>query len=92
MSVATTICFWDATFQADGCIRNTDLLGRHCANPCVSGMFTWQLITECTSFVLGNRYSGFYAGNVKESLIKSFDKLRMNGKCLIPFVVSLSNQ
>jgi len=30
-------------------------------------------------------------GTVKETLIKSFDKLRTNGKCLIPFVVSLSN-
>jgi hypothetical protein len=28
---------------------------------------------------------------VKETLIKSFDKLRTNGKLLIPFVVSLSN-
>jgi hypothetical protein len=28
---------------------------------------------------------------VQESLIKSFDKLRTNGKLLIPFVVSLSN-
>jgi len=27
----------------------------------------------------------------KETLIKSFDRLRTNGKCLIPFVVSLSN-
>jgi hypothetical protein len=27
----------------------------------------------------------------KEALIKSFDKLRMNGNILIPFVVSLSN-
>jgi coenzyme F420-reducing hydrogenase alpha subunit len=27
----------------------------------------------------------------KESLNKSFDKLRTNGKCLIPLVVSLSN-
>jgi hypothetical protein len=28
---------------------------------------------------------------LKESLNKSFDKLRTNGKCLIPLVVSLSN-
>jgi len=28
---------------------------------------------------------------IKETLIKSFDKLRTNGKPLIPFVVSLSN-
>jgi hypothetical protein len=27
----------------------------------------------------------------RETLIKSFDKLRMNGNLLIPFVVSLSN-
>jgi hypothetical protein len=27
----------------------------------------------------------------REALITSFDKLRMNGKLLIPFVVSLSN-
>ena len=27
----------------------------------------------------------------KETLIRSFDKLRMNGNLLIPFVVSLSN-
>jgi hypothetical protein len=27
----------------------------------------------------------------KEVLNKSFDRLRTNGKCLIPFVVSLSN-
>jgi hypothetical protein len=26
-----------------------------------------------------------------EALISSFDKLRKNGKCLIPFVVSLSD-
>jgi hypothetical protein len=29
--------------------------------------------------------------SLKESLNKSFDKLRTNGKCLIPLVVSLSN-
>jgi len=28
---------------------------------------------------------------LKETLNESFDKLRTNGKCLIPFVVSLSN-
>jgi hypothetical protein len=28
---------------------------------------------------------------IKEALNKSFDKLRMNGKVLIPFAVSLSN-
>jgi hypothetical protein len=28
---------------------------------------------------------------LREALIKSFDKLRMNGNILIPFVVSLSN-
>jgi hypothetical protein len=28
---------------------------------------------------------------LKEPLIKSFDRLRTNGKSLIPFVVSLSN-
>jgi hypothetical protein len=32
------------------------------------------------------------AGNLfKKALNKSFDRLRTNGKCLIPFVVSLSN-
>jgi hypothetical protein len=30
-------------------------------------------------------------GAIRESLIKSFDKLGMNGNLLIPFVVSLSN-
>ena len=30
-------------------------------------------------------------GAPKEVLNKSFDRLRTNGKCLIPFVVSLSN-
>jgi hypothetical protein len=29
--------------------------------------------------------------NRKEALIKSFDRLRTNGKLLIPFVLSLSN-
>ncbi len=28
---------------------------------------------------------------LRDALIKSFDKLRMNGNILIPFVVSLSN-
>jgi hypothetical protein len=30
-------------------------------------------------------------GVTRKSLNKSFDKLRTNGKCLIPLVVSLSN-
>jgi hypothetical protein len=39
----------------------------------------------------GNDGVGLNRRFLKESLIKSFDKLRMNGNLLIPFVVSLSN-
>ncbi len=43
------------------------------------------------SFDSDQRWHGRVCQTIKEGLIKSFDKLRTNGKYLIPFVVSLSN-
>ena len=49
-----------------------------------------DILTRYASGLLQYRY--VILGDIlREALIKSFDKLRMNGKSLIPFVVSLSN-